>query len=211
MANSLWWDHMLHAISHKLTFPSETTRRPPVDTLIHAYFQGALHDGTYNQYNQRFRISQDGTEWLTILQHLLRYVGFSSWIYREGKSRNVYVLETRAPFLDMTFDPLVLKTPDERAAYIRGFFDAEGGMPRKRESRFYVQLVQKNHSKLRKIKKLLHELGVDTGTIHNPSKKVDPEYWRMFVLARSYRTFSESIGSWHPRRLRILRERWMVI
>jgi hypothetical protein len=106
--------------------PSETTRRAP---LLKAYLLGALHDGTFSS-NRRFRISQVGTDWLEILQKLFSQLGYKSWIYKEGKYRRVYVLETLANFLDFGFNPLKLKTDGERICYIRGFFDAEGGIPR---------------------------------------------------------------------------------
>jgi len=191
--------------------PSETTRRTPTKQEIKAYFQGAVHDGTYNRYNQRIRIAQKGTAWLEVLQNLLRSIGQSSWIYREGKKRNVYILETKAPFIDFSFNPLCLKSRREKCAYIRGFFDAEGGIPRNNQSRFYIQLVQSDRPKLTKLKRLLGELGIDIGVIHNPSVAVDPKYWRMFVRAHSHRTFIRLIGSWHPRKLIILKQRWMMI
>jgi hypothetical protein len=50
--------------------PSETTRRPPLSKKeIKSYLLGALHDGTFSS-NERFRISQKGTEWLKVLQKL---------------------------------------------------------------------------------------------------------------------------------------------
>lgn len=196
---------------HLLGDPSETTRRPPTLKEIKAYVQGAAHDGTFNVYNQRFRIAQKGVDWLQTLKWLLKCVGASSWIYREGKNRNVYVLETCASFIDAAFNPLLLNGNGEIKAYLRGFFDAEGGIPRKNQDRFYIQLVQNDRKKLRKLKIMLRQLGIETGIIHNPSHKVDPDYWRMFIRARSWKTFVENIGSWHPRKQKTLKERWLKI
>lgn len=190
--------------------PSETTRRAPLSKeIIKAYFLGALHDGTFSS-NGRFRISQKGAEWLKLLQGLLRKIGYNSWIYKEGKDREVYVLETLADFLDFKFDPERLRYKEEKIAYIRGFFDAEGGIPREGNSRFYIQLAQNNKQKLMKLKRLLTELGINTGKIHNPSRKVDPNYWRMYVLTDSQELFVKKIGSWHPRKIRILSERMKI-
>src|SRR3990167_7320288 len=73
--------------------PSETTRRAPIlRKVITAYFLGAIHDGTFSQ-NRRSRISQKGKSWLLVLKGLLKNIGYNSWIYREGKERDVYVLE----------------------------------------------------------------------------------------------------------------------
>ncbi len=191
--------------------PSETTRRPPTLKEIRAYFQGAIHDGTFNKHNKRTRIAQKNVEWLKILKRLLADIRISSWIYKEGKDRNMHVLETCAAFLNFRFNPRTLKTNKEKSAYVRGFFDAEGGIPQNIKSRFYIQLVQNNKTKLQHLKQILKSLGVETGIIHNPSKNVDPDYWRMFVLAGSLKEFIRKINSWHPRKQEILRERWMKI
>jgi len=186
--------------------PSETTRRAP---QIKAYLLGALHDGTFSS-NKRFRISQKGTEWLKFLRRLLRKIGYNSWIYKEGSERKVYVLETLANFLDFKFNPLRLKSKEEMKSYIRGFFDAEGGIPRDSKARFYIQLVQNDKEKLEKLKILLNDLGIKTGKIHNPSRSVDPDYWRMYVLAESQIKFIQEVDSWHPRKIKTLRKRMVI-
>ncbi|OGH71022.1 MAG: hypothetical protein A3C90_04545 [Candidatus Magasanikbacteria bacterium RIFCSPHIGHO2_02_FULL_51_14] len=137
-------------------------------------------------------------------------LGHRSWIYKEGKQREVHVIETLADFLDFSFDPLTLHDGNARAAYIRGFFDAEGGMPHHREARFYIQLCQKDKKKMRTLKLMLQNLGVACGEIHNPSKRVDPEYWRLYIAAASHRDFARIIGSWHPKKQKILEERKMI-
>lgn len=189
--------------------PSETTRRAPLsEKETKSYFLGALHDATFSS-NKRFRFSQKGTGWLKLLKSLLKKIGYNSWIYQEGKKRSVYVLETLADFLDFKINPLKLKTKKEQVCYIRGFFDAEGGIP-KNNKRFYIQLVQSNRKKLQQIKMILAELGIKTGKIHNPSKMVDPYYWRMYVLAESQKKFAEIIGSFHPMKKPIFKKRMMI-
>ena len=190
--------------------PSETIRRAPLSKReIKAYLLGALHDGTFSS-NKRFRISQKGREWLEILHKLFKKVGFNSWIYKEGKERKVYILETLANFLDFKFDPLRLNGREEKIGYIRGFFDAEGGIPKDSKTRFYIQLAQNSKEKLEKLKLLLEALRIKTGKIHNPSQKVDSDYWRMYVVADSQETFVVKISSWHPRKIRRLRKRMMI-
>jgi len=186
--------------------PSETTRQAP---QIKAYLLGALHDGTFSS-NKRFRISQIGTDWLKILQGFFRKLGYNSWIYKEGKHRKVYVLETLADFLDFNFNPLEMEKEEEKIGYIRGFFDAEGGIPKDEKARFYIQLVQNDKEKLIKIKKLLNDLKIETGKIHNPSQFIDPDYWRMYILAKSHQAFLIKIGSWHPRKIKTLKKRMVI-
>ncbi len=190
--------------------PSETTRRAPFSRrIIKAYILGALHDGTFSS-NFRFRISQKGTAWLEFLKKIFKQAGYNSWMYKEGKDRDVYVLETLANFLDFSFNPLILKTKNEKIAYLRGFFDAEGGIPRNAKDRFYIQLVQSDKGKLKKLKRILTELKIATGKIHNPSYRRDPNHWRLYILARSHKLFINKVGSWHPRKISTLRERMMI-
>ncbi len=190
--------------------PSETTRRAPFsEKIIKAYFLGAIHDGTFSK-NKRFRISQKSKEWLEFLQKILKKIGYNSWIYKEGKERNVYVLETLAGFLDFCFNPLKFLSKEEKISYIRGFFDAEGGIPHNKKARFYIQLVQNDKEKLRRLKEILKELKIRTGKIHNPSKNVDPDYWRMYILADSQIKFIKKIKTWHPEKIKIIRKRMMI-
>ncbi len=187
---------------------SETIRRaPPSSTVLQAYLHGARHDGTWNRANNRIRFAQKGTEWLKVLQAILHRLGCSSWIYREGKTRSVYVLETKAKFLYSVLTPTSIQRKNEKIAYIRGFFDAEGGIPQKPTARFYIQLVQSDRDKLIGIKQLLKSLDIAVGKIHQPSRRVDPRYWRMFVRAQSYKQFIRLIGTWHPRKIAVLRRR----
>lgn len=191
--------------------PSETIRRTPFNNSkeLKAYLLGTLHDGTFS-CNKRFRIAQKGRDWLEVLKKLFKIVGFNAWIYREGRKRNVYVLETLASFLDFGFNPLKLKSKKEKIAYVRGFFDAEGGIPQKKNNRFYIQLAVRDRGKIGKMKKILGNLGMEIGKIHNPSKSVKPDYWRVYVLAKSHSDFVKLIGSWHPKKVRLLNERKMI-
>lgn len=136
-------------------------------------------------------------------------MGQRSWIYREGKTRDVYVLETTASFLNIDYDPDLLETRAERKAYVRGYFDAEGGLPQSPNARFYIQFTQKDRDELEKVKTILERMEIQCGNLHNPSVRIDPNYWRFFVAAKSYRTFANEIGSWHPRKQPIL-QRMMI-
>jgi len=140
---------------------------------------------------------------------ILTILGHRSWLYQEGKDRKVFVLETSASFLDVEFDPDQLIVPDEEIAYVRGYFDAEGGLPQSAEARFYIQLTQKNRVELEKVKLILETLGIACGKMHNPSVRIDPDYWRFFVRTRSHLAFASLIGSWHPTKERIL-QRMMI-
>ena len=168
-----------------------------------SYLQGALHDGTRSDLHNTYRISQKGTSWLSRLSEMLAEMGHRSWMYQEGKTREVHVLETTAKFLDVNFNPDLLESDAERKAYVRGYFDAEGGLPQSPDARFYIQFTQKDRVELEKVKQILERMGIEGGEVHNPSVEVDPYYWRFYVRANSHKAFAETIGSWHPRKAEI--------
>ena len=176
--------------------------------VVEAYLRGALGDATYNRLHKTWRYSQKEKEWLGKLKELFSFLSIKSWIYQEGKTRNVHVLETTAKFLSEEWRPN--SDLEEKATYVRGYFDAEGGVPQKISARFYIQLVQKDYEDLLQVKKILEELNIRTGILHNPSHKVDPNYWRFFVRASSYRDFVEKVGSWHPRKSLIFQDRMKI-
>lgn len=186
--------------------PSETIRQTPLTKAeILAYLHGALHDASLNK-GKRIRFVQAYEEWLKMLQKMLKQIGYNSWIYREGKYRNLYTLETLCKDLDFRFNPQKLQGEREKRMYLRGFFDAEGGVPRN-QGKFYIQLVQKDFVKIESIKNLLVDLGIQSGKIHNPSKRIDPDYWRIFVATKHHRLFAKKVGSWHPIKGKILAQR----
>lgn len=193
--------------------PSETTRQAPQWTkrqcVALAYLNGALGDASRNK-KSRIRYAQKYPGWLMTLQRMLAEIEAASWIYKEGKQRSVFTLETCCPFLDFACDGERLGTRDERIAYIQGFFDAEGGVPHRADAKFYIQLVQKDRLKIEKLARMLGVLGIKTGKVHNPSVRVDPEYWRVFVSTDSHRAFARTIGSYHPIKGPILHARMKI-
>ena len=189
--------------------PSETTRRAPRLRIYRAYLQGALHDGTYNRLHRTFRFVQKERHWLERLQSMFQAIGVKSWIYREGKNRNLHALETTAPFLQIHYDSKRLLERQEKIAYARGYFDAEGGIPQNNGS-FYIQFSQKNLNDIKGLRSIVVGLGIDCGVLHNPSIKKDPNYWRFFILRNSHKQFLKLIGSWHPRKELILCKRMVI-
>lgn len=187
--------------------------RPDVSSLITSeigkateaelqwYLAGAAHDATFSDRHNTTRFCQSGRDWIEILASILERVGKRGWIYREGSTRNCWVVETTWPTQE--FDDW----PTDRAAYARGYFDAEGGIPRATDARFYIQYVQKDRDDLALVKACLEDVGLSCGSIHNPSAQVDPQYWRFYVLADSRSSFLRTIGSWHPRKRSLLEER----
>lgn len=180
-----------------------------MDEEIIAYLFGAIHDGTYNQKHKTFRFTQANVDWLKFIKECLAKLGYKSWIYREGSKRRVYALETTASVLKSKFNPLE-SSEKAKISYVRGYFDAEGGIPRSLDQWFYIQISQKNKKELQVIKKILEENGIKCGKIHIPSVKIDPDYYRFFVSRQSHKEFAKVIGSWHPRKRKIFQLRMKI-
>ena len=167
---------------------------------IESYLQGALRDGTYSLQHNTHRIGQSDVRWLELLKQMLALLGYSSWIYREGAKRELWVLETTASFLSIDYDATALIQTLPGLYYVRGYFDAEGGMPKDSSARLYFQLCQKSYSHLEVVRKILESWEISCGRMHNPSVRVDPDYWRFYVRAGSHQRFMTLVSSWHPRK-----------
>lgn len=167
--------------------------------MTKAYLLGALHDGTVRKLT--YRIVQKDREYIAFLTKEIRKLGQSAWMYKEGKTRQLYVVEFSKFFLNS----FVIATLQDKIDYIRGYFDAEGGISRSPQVRYYLYFAQKNRNDLEQVKQYLEELGIACGITHNPSKHADPDYWRFFIRAESYMKFAEIIGSWHPIKCQFLR------
>lgn len=165
------------------------------------YLLGALHDGT--ERSETFRIGQRSRNYLVFLSRIIRKMGFGSWIYREGKNRKLFVLEFTKSKLKL--NEVALDSPTKIVDYVRGYFDAEGGIAHNSTVRFYIYFAQKNKEDLTQVRNFLLGFGIKCGRIHNPSAKKDPDYWRFYISSESYQDFARKIGSWHPVKSRILR------
>lgn len=167
--------------------------------MTKAYLLGVLHDATVRKTT--YRISQKSERFVTFLAEGIRALGGSAWTYREGNNRDVYVVEFSRSFLKN----VSIRTKKDKIDYIRGYFDTEGGIAKQAHVRYYIYFAQKDYKDLAEAKGYLEELGIVCGQIHQPSKRVDPEYFRFYISAKSYRDFARIIGSWHPEKKSYLR------
>ena len=167
-----------------------------------AYLSGAARDGTFSRRHNTWRLSQRSEEWLRDIRAILNRLGAKGWIYRESQ-RSVWTLETTFDLAPFSYP----KSSRTRRAFARGYFDAEGGVPREKTARFYVQFCQKNLADLAVVHSSLEKEGISCGRLHNPSMRVDPEYWRFFVRAGSHNAFMTNVSSWHPIKRLIIERR----
>lgn len=96
--------------------------------------------------------------------------------------------------------PTFLKTDNALLQdYIRGFFDAEGGVPRTiAGSKLYVSFTQKNMEPLEFIRdKLESVFGIKCGGLRISDKKSN--VWQFRITKKeSIARFADRISSWHP-------------
>ena len=167
--------------------------------ITKAYLLGVLHDAT--ERKTTYRIATKSKEFASILKKGIDTLGRKAWIYKEGKLRNLWIVE----FSKSLLRKVKTKSRQEKIDFVRGFFDAEGGIAKSPEVRFYLYFCQKDRKILVQIKEYLSSFGIESGVIHNPSKKVDPNYWRFFISSKSYLDFIKIIGSDHPEKLSLMR------
>ncbi|MBY6293904.1 hypothetical protein GLU60_00750 [Nanohaloarchaea archaeon H01] len=134
-----------------------------------AYLKGMLHASTERDYT--YRISQNNEELTEILSSIIQDLGFDSWTYEEG-DRGVHVVE----FSKKLVDGFEINSKPEKRDYIRGYFDADGSVPKSPDVRFYIYFAQKDRKDLREVRKFLEEFKIETGKLHRPSKKSRPDY-----------------------------------
>jgi len=177
---------------------SETTRETP--QITKAYLLGAIRDATRTKYT--YRLSQKGCEYPNMISQTIKSWGKKAWVYKEGKNRDVFVVEFSAKILE----GIKVKSRLDKIEFIQGYFDAEGSVSRLPTVRYYIYFGQKDLVDLELVKSYLSELGILCGKTHNPSRNVDPDYWRFYISSKSYNRFYRLIGSSHPMKGKYLRK-----
>jgi intein/homing endonuclease len=167
--------------------------------MTRQYLLGVIHDGT--ERHTTYRIATNSKAFVEFLQKGIRTLSVGAWIYKEGKSRNLWIVE----FSKKILKHVIVKSRKDKIEYIRGYFDAEGGIAKQTFVRYYLYFCQKDKKDLLQVKTYLEDVGIRSGLLHNPSKKVDPNYWRFYISAKSYSDFAQIIGSDHPEKCRYLR------
>ncbi|MBI4176749.1 MAG: LAGLIDADG family homing endonuclease [Candidatus Aenigmarchaeota archaeon] len=94
--------------------------------------------------------------------------------------------------------------------YIKGFFDAEGGVSRIDKKDFSpkdirIYICQSNKQSLDELKNMIREFGIETGNVCEPYFKKGfgkPTYGLIIHGINNVNSFSEIIGSLHPEKLK---------
>ena len=171
----------------------------PTPQITKSYLLGALHDAT--SHRTTYRIATKYKSYARVLQKGIQNLKNHAWIYREGKHRHLWIVEFSKTLLH---NSSLVSQKDQRE-YVCGYFDAEGGVAKKKSVRYYIYFAQKNKKDVQMVKDILEANGIRCGILHNPSRKIDPLYWRFFIRASSYELFARLIGSHHPIKKHYLR------
>jgi intein-encoded DNA endonuclease-like protein len=107
------------------------------------YLLGVMHDST--ERKTTYRISSKEKSFTETIANMIKNMGFNAWTYREGKTRDMYVVE----FSKKVVENVKLITKQEKIDYIRGYFDAEGSIP-------YQKIQDSTYTLLKKIKVILN-------------------------------------------------------
>ncbi len=193
-----------------------------------AYLAGALRDGTViirSGYDYEVKLAQKNYEWLELINGIFkRNFGKGGLIYRErrrsasGVIRMYYILRI---FDKKVVDELMklfdIVTPQTRwgtptvikyagidlvSHYVRGFFDAEGGLPRDpiHAKQHYVSFDQANLEALAFVRDKLMQMGYRPTRITRTGN-----IWQFRLTRREdIMRFKNEIGSWHPEKKRRL-------
>lgn len=182
------------------------------------YLLGAMRDATVDirkGKNYEIKVSQKNKEWIKLIQKIFeREFGKKGKITRHMK--NYWILRINGKnFVRKIVETSQIKIPQENwgtpdrirnsdkrsviNSYIRGFFDAEGGLPRNitSESQKYVIFSQKNKESLEFIRKELDEIEIKPTNLTRCGG-----VWEFRITRKkSILRFIEIIGSSHPEKI----------
>lgn len=184
-----------------------------------AYLLGAMRDATVDireGKNYEIKVSQKNMEWLQLIQEIFKKeFGKSGRITRHMKGYWILRINGKK-FVEEITEISQIKIPQENwgtpgrikqskqrkiiISYIRGFFDAEGGLPRKvtKTSQKYIIFSQKNKESLEFIRKKLEEMNIKPTNLTRCGG-----VWEFRVTRKkSILEFIRIIGSFHPEKIK---------
>lgn len=202
-----------------------------------AYIIGALRDGCFTEikenYIYRIRVYQKDKKWILQLAEKFQWLFDKKPAIEFDNRKNVFNLRLDSKEIYKVITKVaeypgnqkqwntpkwILKSPQKiQKEYVRGFFDAEGGIPHveKREikpTNIRVHFSQGNKKSLVELKKMINNFGIKTGSVCGPYFKKnykDPQYALMIHGIKEVTQFYQIFGSLHSlkiKRLSIIRK-----
>jgi len=180
-----------------------------------AYLLGALGDGCLTHRKEKgdycVEYEQKIESWLvnSIVPRFQALYGKNPPVKRRKSGLFRARLYSKKAFLEMSaamqnLDLLSNENADAKSHFIRGFFDAEGSVPRRRQGTSYrLEIYQKDRSKLELIARLLSDgFGISANRITNSRDVGQLNVRGVENIVR----FRNLIGSEHPLKSRALGE-----
>ncbi len=167
-----------------------------------SYLFGEAHDATISPRHKTVRFGQADVEWLDVLRLLLKERGQKAWMYREGSTRQFWVLETSAEVAGGSARVLHVRGTSCICTRLlrRGGWHSTG-MPLRGSTSSSCRRTEQISPTCGRSSKMR---GLPVGSCTSPSRDADHPVWRFYVAAASHRDFVSRVGSWHPRKRGLL-------
>ncbi|MBI2667644.1 LAGLIDADG family homing endonuclease [Candidatus Woesearchaeota archaeon] len=195
-----------------------------------AYIISALRDGCFTQQNSnyiyRIRVYQKNKIWINRLSNILESTFDKTPRITFDKRKGIWCLEINSKTIFKEIVKLseypgsqkewktpswILKSSNEIIkSYIKGFFDAEGGIPHIEEREIApkdirIHFSQGNKQSLSELKSLIERFNIKTGKVCGPYYKKgysNPQYVLMIHGIKEMIKFYNLIGSLHPLKIK---------
>ncbi len=180
------------------------------------YILGSLRDGCLTS-QWTIKIKQKNREWLSdVLVPLFKKV------FDRDIKNNIYIQRGYTTVWYLAFkDEKIWKalkhhearparTQEEQKFYIMGYWDADGGCPKKpsNKRKIYIKFTQKDKKSLDELKKMVENFGIKCGKVRLSENARYGKIWRFSITNKvGMIRFCKEISSLHPEK----RQRLKVI
>jgi hypothetical protein len=171
------------------------------------YIIGALRDGCLTAQNT-IKIKQKNKQWLSdVLVPLFKQVfdrDIKNNIYIQKDYATVWYLAFKDREIWKILKEFQTKQPEtkkEQKFYISGFWDADGGCPKKPtlQKKIYIKFTQKDKKSLEELKEMIENFGIRCGKIRLSEDGQYGKIWRFTITnTNGIIKFCKQIGSLHP-------------
>lgn len=179
------------------------------------YIIGALRDGCLTS-QWTIKIKQKNKKWLSnVLIPLFIEIferRFKNNIYFQNDGTSVWYLAFKDKEIWKVLDLLKIQSPknkEEEKFYISGFWDSDGGCPKKpcKNKKLYIKFTQKDKKSLETLKEIIEKFDIKCGKIRISENNKNGIIWRFTITNKQgMLNFCKNIGSYHPeKKNRLLR------
>lgn len=171
------------------------------------YIVGALRDGCLTT-QWTIKIKQKNRKWLSaVLVPLFKHVfnrDIKNNIYIQKEYTTVWYLAFKDEIIWKILKHLTEQIPETAEGqkfYIMGFWDADGGCPKKPmyKKKIYIKFTQKDRRSLKELKLMIENFGIKCGNVRLSEDARYGKIWRFSITNKDGMIkFCKEIGSLHP-------------